>query len=266
MNLIRPKCSIAGRIEDFTKTLAGYFVDKLTADAFRLVSCQAAIFTPEGDPSAAQVMQNVYPQVATFFDGEPVVLPPFPAGAPDVVPRLTLQSKSGEWRCDVSRARVDVRWRRPKHADEPIQLSAFFERAMEVLLTYHQKTGEPRIDRLAGITTRMAECDNPGLFLARHFCKEQWKAAPLNRPENFELHAHKKFRMGDSFDVNSWARSKTGSFETSAKVQPIVVFEQDLNTPPGQPGDRKVEEEELRKFFKVVVVELDKILGLYYPS
>jgi hypothetical protein len=107
--------------------------------------------------------------------------------------------------------------------------------------------------------------EKPGLFLARHFCKDRWDKAPLNRPENFELHAHKKFTLASGFEVNSWARSKTGKLSGDGDEKLIVLFEQDLNTLAEEASTRNFCEAEIKKFFGAVATELDSILGLYYP-
>ena len=104
------------------------------------------------------------------------------------------------------------------------------------------------------------------MFLARHFCKDRWDKAPLNRPENFELHAHKKFALGTDFEVNSWARSKTGKLAGDGDDKLIILFEQDINTLAEGTAERDFSKAEIKKFFGAVASELDSILELYYPE
>ena len=239
-------------------------MEKLTASSFQLASCQATVFTPDGDLAVSKVMRDLYPSLATLFDGEPTVLPPVPEGAPLEIPRIILESTSHEWRCELSPARVNVYWRRAKSTAECVVLGDFFGKAVEILLQCTAQLS-PRIARLAALATRFSPHEKPGLFLVRHFCKDRWDEAPLNRPENFELHAHKKFPLTSDFTVNSWARSKTGKLSGDGDEKLVVLFEQDLNTLAEEAPTRDFSEAEVKKFFGDAETELDSILGLYYP-
>ena len=238
-------------------------MEELTASSFKLASCQATIFTPDGDLAVSKVMKDLYPSLATRFDGEPTVLPPA-EGVPPVIPRIILESTTQEWRCELSPARVNLHWLRPKSSRACMALGDFFKEATNILLQYAAQLS-PRIGRLAALATRFLPHDKPGLFLARHFCRDRWHEAPLDRPENFELHAHKRFTLAGDFTVNSWARSKSGKLSGEGDEKPIVLFEQDLNTLAEEASTKDFSEEEVKKFFGAAGTELDSILGLYYP-
>ncbi len=240
-------------------------MEELTANSFELASCQATVFTPDGDLAVSKVMKELYPSLAMLFDGEPTILPPVPEGAPLEIPRIILESTSHEWRCEFSPARTNVYWRRTKSTRACVALGDFFKQAAEILLQYSAQLS-PRIARLAALVTRFVPHEEPGLFLARHFCKDRWDRAPLNRPENFELHAHKRFTLTGGFTVNSWARSKTGKLSGDRDDKLIVLFEQDLNTLAEEGSNREYDEGEIKKFFLAAASELDSILGLYYPE
>ena len=240
-------------------------MEKLTARSFEVASCQATIFTPDGDLAVTKVMRDLYPSFAPRFDGEPTVLPPVPEGVPLEVPRIILESTSHEWRCEFSAGRVNVHWRRAKSSEASIGLGDFFGIAIEILSQYAAQLN-PRIARLAALTTRFALHEIPGLFLARHFCQDRWDAAPLNRPENFELHGHKRFTFAKDFTVNSWARSKSGKLTGSGENKRIVFFEQDLNTLAEDAPAANFGEEEIGKFFLAAAPELDSVLMLYFPE
>ena len=230
-----------------------------------LASCQATAFTPAGDLSVTKALSEFCPRFASLFDGEPIVLPPISEGAPPEVPRIILESRNHEWRCELLPERANVFWRKTQAASEDIGLSEFFEKAVDVLLHYAELVGA-RVGRLSAVATRFAKHETPGLFLARHFCKERWDRAPLNRPENFELHAHKRFALSGNFQVNSWARSKTGKLATEADQTTIVVFEQDINTLSEESSTKSFTAQETKGFFQAARTELDTILHLYYPE
>ena len=48
-------------------------MEELTASDFELASCQATVFTPDGDLSVSKVMKELYPSLASLFDGEPTI-------------------------------------------------------------------------------------------------------------------------------------------------------------------------------------------------
>lgn len=232
---------------------------------FEIVSCQATIFTPDEEFSSAKIMRDFYPRWAELFDADPTVFPPFPGGVPGEVPRIILQSQGGMWRCEIASARVNLFWRRTTQETSPVALGAFFAQASAVLHSYQHCLG-PRIGRLAAVLTRFAQHDSPALLLAHHFCRDRWREAPLNRPESFELHAHKRFLLGGTFQVNSWARSKTGHLMLGDKHVSVVVFEQDINTLAEEAPTKSFSVDEIGHFWRVVTSEFDVILKLYYPK
>ncbi|MCH7591375.1 MAG: hypothetical protein IH989_01155 [Planctomycetes bacterium] len=238
---------------------------ELSSTEFVLASCQATAFTTDADLSVSKAMKDFYPLVASLFDGEPIVLPAIPEGAPIEIPRVILDSSTHEWRCELSPARANLYWRKTDSTVKPIELTEFFEKSVEILIQYTERLAS-RVGRLAALVTRFAEHETPGVFLARHFCKERWDEAPLNRPENFELHAHKTFCLADEFTVNSWARSKSGRLSKETDRRPVVLFEQDLNTLAEDANSRSFGEADTRRFFGNVTTELDTILHLYFPD
>jgi hypothetical protein len=238
-------------------------VKQLAASNFELASCHASVFTPDGGFSVPRILKQFYPSQEALFDGNPTVLP-VPGDAPIEIPRLILESASHEWKAQLSPVRTDVIWSRTKTTRTQVALREFFQRAGDVLLEYVGILGS-RVARIAGVTTRFCEHQAPGLFLARHFCKERWDTSPLNRPENFELHAHKRFSLANEFQVNSWARSKTGLMAEDASQKPIVLFEQDINTLAEETAERDFQKEEIKRFYAAVAKEAEIILELYYP-
>ena len=239
-------------------------LQQLTASGFELASCQASVFTPDGGFSPAKILKQFYPQQSALFDANPTVLP-VPEDAPFEIPRVILESASHEWKCQLSPARADVIWARTKSTQTKLSIGEFSAKAGDVLVQYTDVLGT-RVARVAGLATRFAEHEKPGEFLARHFCKERWDEKPLNRPENFELHAHKKFLLAGEFQVNSWARSKTGLLAGDTAQKPIVLFEQDINTLAEEARDRSFQNEEIKRFLAAVAEEADVILQLYFPE
>jgi len=237
---------------------------QLAASNFELASCQASVFTPDGGFSAAKIVKLFYAQQEALFDANPTVLP-IPEDAPIEIPRVILESASHEWKCQLSPARADVIWARTKSTQTTLQPGAFFRKAGDVLIQYTDVLAT-RVGRVAGLVTRFAEHEEPGKFLARHFCQTRWNEKPLNRPENFELHAHKKFVLAGEFRVNSWVRNKTGVLAGEGAQKPIVLFEQDINTLAEEAADRSFQNEEIERFLVAIAAEVDVILRYYFPE
>ena len=237
-----------------------YIIDART---FRPFICQATIFTPDIDFSAAKIMSSFYPKCVEQFDADPEVIPNLP-GLPPEVPRVIMKNIDGSLRLEIAAARVSCFERIIKHDTPPIEISQFYSSAISFLSLY-KETVDCRIGRLAAVRTVYAIHDNPGRFLARHFCKDIWDEAPLNRPENFELHAHKVFSLSNKFKVNSWARSKTGNLTENEKKVRIVLFEQDLNTLAEEANHSSFTSEDIALFFNQAIPEFDNILNEYYP-
>ncbi len=236
----------------------------LCASDFRLASCQATLFTPSEEVSAARIVRDLLPKWSNQFDGEPTIIPTV-EGMPAEAPRIILFSKSREWCCEIASARINLFWRKVSKRSVLPSLSSFYGDAVR-LLTEYIDVARPRVGRLAAVLNLFAAHDSPGVFLAGHFCKERWQPAPLNRPESFELHTHKKFPLGGIFTVNSWVRSKTGTITEDNQNQPIVLVLQDLNTLAEEIGSRSYSQEQFQNFFELGAEEFGNILSLYYPE
>lgn len=231
------------------------------AGDFAIGSCQATLFTPEADVSAARFLTQLFGHWGARFDAEPTVIP-LPEGVPKEVPKIILESRNQLWRCEVASGRVNLFWRRAATEGEGLSLLEFYQTALPMLLEYRTFVASP-IRRLAAVVNRLAMHDSPARYLAEHFCRDRWLQAPFNRPENFELHAHKQFQLTEGIAANSWVRSKTAKVVESNR--PIVLVEQDLNTLTEE-VDRAFTDDEIRCFFETAAVEFDRIIELYFPA
>lgn len=231
---------------------------------FEISSCQASIFTPFEEVQPRKIMVDFYPRWADFFDDDPIVQPLFPA-FPREVPKVLFQSKGGTWRCEIASERINIFWFKIKEEAPVIKIESFFHQASELIIDYFNSFS-PQVGRLAALITRFIKVDRPGFLLSRHFCKQTWHKAPLDTPGNFELHAHKRYFLDKAFQVNSWARSKTGKLTKKEEEVPVILFEQDINTLSEDIEQKDFGEAEIKHFFTAVVKEFDIILELYFPS
>jgi hypothetical protein len=237
--------------------------DELTVRMFRLASCQATLFTPDEEISTTRLLDGLVHRWHDRFDADPVIIPAN-EDIPREDPRMILGSTSGDWRCEIASTRINLSWRRTNTTTAEPALFGFYAEATRVLNEYAGFLNA-RVGRMGAVLNRFAEHATPGLFLARHFCQDRWSAAPLNRPENFELHAHKRYRLAGAFEVNSWVRNKTGTVP-GEHPHPIVSVEQDLDTLAEDSDRRRFSAEEIARFFGECGYVFDSILWLYYPE
>jgi hypothetical protein len=125
---------------------------------------------------------------------------------------------------------------------------------------------QPRVGRLAAVVVRAARHTSPGDFLAAHFCQDKWRIAPFNRPQDFEIHAHKRFNLMEKFEVNSWVRCKCGKEASSEGEFRLVLVEQDMNTLAEVADNRELSSSDVQEYFLAAARELDRVLELYFPE
>lgn len=237
----------------------------LKVSDFQITSCQASIFTPDEEVSVSRLIQELLPKWSDRFDVEPTILPSM-EGQPKEIPKLILGSASNEWRCEIGSGRINLFWQKASQKSIPPRLQDFYDNAITLLMEY-VSLNSPRIGRMAAVVKWVAFHDQPALHLAQHFCQEKWQVAPLNRPGNFELHAHKEFSLGGKYAVNSWVRNKTAFVNLDQdENQPVVLVEQDINTLAEEETSTKYDDKQMREFFGLAADEFVSILSLYYPE
>src|SRR5438046_3883751 len=109
------------------------------------------------------------------------------------------------------------------------------------------------------------ENSSPARCLASHLFKKHCLQSVLNRPDDFELHAHGVFLLAGRFQVNSWVRNKTGvlSLPGDEARRPIVLAEQDFNTLAEEQATRNFAADEIAAFFRASATGFDEALRLY---
>lgn len=240
----------------------------LASDRFQITQIRVGFFTGLGPFPTARILGSLLQEWHEVFNGEPVTVP-VPEGEMPDVPRVLLRSTDGRHSLHLAPVRIDV-VRSQVVWDEEVKINDQVDLAVKVCRTYLNIIGAP-VNRVALLLTRASLMPEPGLALAKHFCKEKWLRGPLNRPENFELHAHKAYEFR-TIPLNSWVRCKTGSIRTSSpEISPAVrqsgvIVEQDLNTAPLEEPDARIELAQVEEFLRHVAGEATLILAKYFPS
>lgn len=225
-------------------------VQRLTASGF--------IATEGFDPSAA--LKHVLRNWSEVYDGQTTSLP-LPPEAPPDLPSVSVSSKDGASHVEMSRTRVNLVWLR-RDGSNP-QLGRTFSELAGRLVTIVEGE-EAALGRLSALITRMTPLDGPGRILARQFCREKWLRGPLNRPEGFELHAHKTFGLLPDLTVNSWVRIKTA--KAGSPEYRYITVEQDINTLAEELETRRFKRRAAAKMFAAASRELNAILKMYFPA
>ena len=227
-------------------------------------SIQATVFMPGFNFVTAKILKSLLDLGSSLFDGDPTVLP-LPEDAPVDIPRVTLKNRDSSMRLEVAPLRINF-FRIKINEDDRIATGEFISTAGDFLKKVLNNIGAG-CGRMAAVINRFCYNDNPGLEIAKHFCKGPFMEKPFDRPNSFELHAHKKYPFLSSFEINSWVRIKSGRVKPkNGTPRAIVLAEQDINTLAELMDSKIYSEEEISKFFANVIGEFDKILKLYFPS
>ncbi|MBM4332255.1 MAG: hypothetical protein FJ117_13720 [Deltaproteobacteria bacterium] len=231
-----------------------------TIKDFEIETIQTTIFTPGLSFASSRLLASALEKWGNIFDSPPISLP-LPPDVPSEVPRIILQSSSMHKKLELAPKRANLFWLRQNETDTII-LEDYLHFAADVLCNYVNIVSG-KVGRIAAVLNRSLRSPNPGLFLAEHFCKENWLTAPFNRPESFEIHAHKRYSFVNRFNVNSWVRCKTGIAKPDKS---IILVEQDINTAAEEMEMKEFSDGEIRDFFRLVNEEFNSILSLYFPG
>lgn len=240
----------------------------IARSAFRFNEYQAVAFYANLQLAVRRILPHLLSELADVLDGDPISLP-VPKEAPPEVPRLILGNKDQSIRMEISLLRTDVRWQR-RTEERAVTLPQFSDFAVRAFSRFQELT-QARPGRLALVVYRFQPHENPGKALAAHFClphlllEDPTRKGPLNRPENFEIHAHKRFQLAQ-FRVNSWVRCKTGTIKVGDKRDRIILVEQDINTLPEVLEETELSDEEIHNFHRLCIDELETIIRLYFPD
>lgn len=240
----------------------------VTSADFRTVSCQATVFTPDEEVSAAKLLRSFLPHTAAWldlFDAEPTLLP-MGGVAPRDVPRLILESQDGRWRCEVASSRINI-VQRAIGVEPNLDRGGFYARAAELLAEYVEFLSA-RVGRLAALQSHVLPMSRPGSFLATRFCKPDWVSTGFSDVSSFELHSHSRTELDTQFAVNVWTRHKTAALSEAAppEARAVVLVEQDINTLTEESDVRAFNRRQIDRFFSVSQSEFEARLRMYYPG
>lgn len=228
---------------------------------FELDGIQVSAWVSSTELQPHRTYGHVFQRLGETFNAAPEFQPQ--DGLPPEFPVFTIGSNDLQWRLEVAKTRVNIYWRRvaDEHRDIGPTLQVLGEYVSGIF-----EFNEAKIGRLAAVTARAARNEQPAQEIARHFFSERWLRAPFNRPESLEIHSHKVFALTEAMNVNSWVRVKSGQRIGPTSPGPVVVIEQDVNTLDEDRVSRELQSTDVAQFLTVASVELEHILGLYFPN
>jgi hypothetical protein len=231
----------------------------ITADDFEPEALQASVWLRDQEIAPGRVLRWAMGQWAEF-DGEPISIPSSEAIPPEAIV-AQLSSRDGRHRLEIGRSRINIH--RVRVDEPPLNLLEAAE-ALAGRLADLTESQETTVGRVAAVATNFEPSDDPAKVMARHFFRDRWLAAPLNRPEQLEIHAYKVFGLSDDLRVNSWVRVKSAKRETD--LEPIVVVELDINSLEEERSAREFSRTDLAAFFRRATQEFATLLNLYFPG
>jgi hypothetical protein len=224
--------------------------DKIEFSDFRLFWCQAVIFTPDEEISVAKLLKLLSSKWSDKFDTDPLIIS-VNEPVPREIPKISLKNTANTWHCSMASASFNIIWQKNNQEEESISLLSFFEEAIGFIDEYKKLTGT-RVGRVGAKIHYIVQNDNPGLFLASHFCREHWLKQPFNRPKSFELSSHKVYKFDDELYVNSWVRNIAREIVIKGEKLPVILVEQDINTLAEIINDMDFSQERIKTFFSSV--------------
>lgn len=231
---------------------------------FKIASINFSLFTPGLTFSPNKILAEMLPEFKKIFDGDIMTLP-VPLDAPLDIPRLIMSSQDNKFKLEISPSRINI-FRYTRSPEDEVYILGLVEQAENITKAYLAITNA-KVGRMAVVVVRYFEEARPGIELSSHFCRDKWlDKQPLNRPENFEIHAHKRYVLSEH-QVNSWVRCKTGKLSMPNQDQKkVILVEQDINTLAEDMDKKEYSMNDIVGFWNTVTKELDFVLNLYFPN
>lgn len=227
-----------------------------------IFSIQLSAFTPTKILSNSKILKSVMDIVPDDYDGEPTVLP-LPEDAPPDIPRITFKDKNQKKIFEIAPSRVNVSLKDIDYQKD-LYKSPLVREAESLLKSYLEKIDLECL-RLALNISRGIFKEYPETELVYHFCKDKFLNEPFDKPSEFQIHSLKKYKLKDSFDVNSWVRVKSVTVNSGAHKKRAVAFEQDINTLPELMNHISYDYQQISHFFSSAIGDADSILLKYFP-
>jgi len=223
------------------------------------------MFTPDLNiTNSIPFMNTSIDLLGNILNGNPTILP-VPQDAPAYMPRFQISSSDGKWALSISLIRTDLFYLNMDLADTTKPSAEDFSRICSNFLSNFKSRLNFRVQRLAFITERILQHENPSSYIIDRFClpTHKNKGKAFSNPKHFEIHSHKQYDWNE-FHLNSWVRIKSIDFKTTETI-PVILLENDLNTfDQTLDPDISFSFDDINRFFTNGPEHLDGILEKYF--
>lgn len=232
----------------------------LRLNDFIVNTFQGVIFTPTTLITPSRALATLLMKFQSWFDGTPLTAP-LSSDVPPEIPRVILQSEDLQWGAELGLSRVNFRWVQMQPG-QVASLETFRQRFFEFVEYLNEIQDLLRIGRLAFIVNRYIITDEAPTMLSQTFCKDDVQGRINPNLQNFEIHIHRSTRLRDRYQVNDWTRFKTGALSfPNATPRPILLVEQDINTPGGTINQPVFGLDDVKEFTNAAMTEAMARLG-----
>jgi hypothetical protein len=191
-------------------------------------------------------------------------------GLPVDAPNLILQSKEARFRLQAGPSRLDI-LQFSQNDQDRIDVSNHFNACCDVFDKYLQLFPSS-VSRARGVVRRVASETKPAAALSRHFLKDMWLQGDANieSADDLELNFGMSYLKDVNMQIVGWFRcrsasySRLGAASSPPQITPVILVEQDLNTPFAT-SKVSLGVRDLRDFFSMVPEDLALRLAMYFP-
>jgi hypothetical protein len=225
----------------------------------KLIKLLLVIYTPEIVFKKNIILQKMMEHFSEKFDGDIQSLP-IPDDAPKEIPRLVFNDSKKRYKFDIAVSRSDFNIFLNKDYEIDTNLDNIVNFYYDLIKVYNKCT-KARIGRIALVSTKYIEKENPSNILVNFFCNKNINVNKQFKDlNNFELHFRKVVQI-NNYKINNWTRIKNTkiNFKNRKDIESILII-QDTNTLPEELELKNFAISDLKKFFKLTLKEQSLIL------
>lgn len=215
-----------GKVNKFSKRIKCILI-KMN---YKIKQIQFAIFPKNFDiENKLKIANDIKVKSEDVFNGEPFILP-LPSDAPPEIPRVTLQSKDGNYVCNISPLRIDFIFKRPEEDKEYSDVKEKYLRIAKTISTYFSDDLKLSIGRIGFVTTFAINIkESPVEFLKKNTLEKSYYFSQSKKLKNITL-AFSEYDTIGKWDVARVLKLDTlansGNLEEIKKIQ----LQYDINT------------------------------------
>jgi len=207
---------------------------------FRFIGLQFAIFFKR-EISRPDIF--VYPltkKLSSIFDNPPIILP-FLQDAPKEIPTVQMDSKNGEYKCNIGRVRIDFYYNPKKVCKDFSEIEKEVKKILNSFINIVNKEAKDNLFKVGYVVRYFIEDTNAIRTLQEKYIKKEF-----NDLQRIAL----RFDRGKEFvdlKVNDITKLETVNEDLLGNPKKGYVLERDINNIS---SPKKLEEKKLKEFIR----------------